>query len=79
MVVVAAVVAMAVQAVQEARVDTDDAAVVPDDAAGIRWAKTAEVDNESGDQATEEASDLWDSPVWNKNKNFYYTHSAPLR
>jgi len=31
--------------------DTDDVEVVPDGAAGIRWAKTAVVDNESGGQA----------------------------
>lgn len=44
-------------------VDTDGAAVVLDDAVGIRWAKTAAVDNGSDDRETVEVSVLWDSPV----------------
>jgi len=46
-----------------APVDTDGVKVVPDGAAGIRWVKTAVVDNESDGQATAEASVLWDSPM----------------
>lgn len=45
---------------REARADTDGAAAVPDGAAGIRWAKTAAVDNAPGGPATEAASVLWD-------------------
>lgn len=52
-----------------ARADTDDVEAVPDGAAGIRWAKTAVVDNESGGQAMVEGSVLWDSPAKQK-QNF---------
>jgi len=63
------VAAIAAAAATVARVDTDDVAVVLDGAAGIRWAKTAVVDNESGDQAMVEGSVLWDSPAEQK-QNF---------
>lgn len=52
-----------------AQADTDDVAAVPDDAAGIQWAKTAVVDNESGGPAMVEGSVLWDSPAEQK-QNF---------
>lgn len=59
-------------AVREAQADTDDAAAVPDGAAGILWATTAAVDNASDGRATAEASVLWDSPVRKRrNKNFH--------
>jgi len=55
-----------------ARADTGDVVAVPDGAAGIRWAKTAVVDNESGGQAMVEGSVLWDSPAEQK-QNFRRT------
>lgn len=64
----AAAAAAAAKVARGAPADTDGAAVAPDGAAGIQWAKTAAEDNEFGGRATEEASVLWDLPV--KTKNF---------
>lgn len=51
----AAAIAAAAAAETVAPVDTDGVKAVPDGAAGIRWAKTAVVDNEPDGQATAEA------------------------
>lgn len=56
----AAAVATVARVVREARADTDGAKVAHDGAAGIRWAKTAAVDNVSGGRVTEVVSVLWD-------------------
>jgi hypothetical protein len=67
--VVAAAIAAAAAAATVAPVDTDGVKAVPDGAVGIRWVKTAVVDNESDGRATAEASVLWDSPAKQK-QNF---------
>jgi hypothetical protein len=58
-----AAIAAAVAAATVAQAGTDDVMAVPDGAAGIQWAKTAVVDNESGGQVMVEGLVLWDSPM----------------
>lgn len=63
MAAVVAAAAAEAAAVRGAPADTDDAAAVPDDAAGIQWAKTAVEDNALDGPATEVESVLWGSPA----------------